>query len=81
MLFSVEQAFVGRDEKLAPLKTPAWEAIQHCDMKLPTFTRPLYEVGEHNTKKFLFLFLNSDTFLSDSVQKISPAFDILNEIE
>ena len=26
MLFSVEQAFVGRDEKWAPLKTPAWEA-------------------------------------------------------
>ena len=27
MLFSVEQAFVGRDEKRAPLKTPAWGAI------------------------------------------------------
>ena len=26
MLFSVEQAFVGKDEKRAPLKTPAWEA-------------------------------------------------------
>ena len=26
MLFSVEQAFVGRDERRAPLKTPAWEA-------------------------------------------------------
>ena len=26
MLSSVEQAFVGRDEKQAPLKTPAWEA-------------------------------------------------------
>ena len=26
MLFSVEHAFVGRDEKRAPLKTPAWEA-------------------------------------------------------
>ena len=26
MLFSVEKAFVGRDEKRAPLKTPAWEA-------------------------------------------------------
>ena len=24
MLSSVEQAFVGRDEKQAPLKTPAW---------------------------------------------------------
>ena len=30
MVFSVEQAFVGRDEKRAPLKTPAWEAkIRH----------------------------------------------------
>ena len=26
MLFSVKQAFVGRDENRAPLKTPAWEA-------------------------------------------------------
>ena len=26
MSFSVEQAFVGRDEQRAPLKTPAWEA-------------------------------------------------------
>ena len=28
MLFLVEQAFVGRDEKRTPLKTPLWEAIQ-----------------------------------------------------
>ena len=26
MLFSVEQAFVGKDEKRTPLKTPTWEA-------------------------------------------------------
>jgi len=26
MLSSIEQAFVGRDEKRALLKTPAWEA-------------------------------------------------------
>ena len=26
MLFPAEQAFVGRDEKRASLKTPAWEA-------------------------------------------------------
>ena len=33
MLSSVEQAFVGRDEKRAPLKTPAWEAtclLDYC---------------------------------------------------
>ena len=28
MLFSLEQAFVGRDERRAPLKTYAWEATQ-----------------------------------------------------
>ena len=32
MLFSVEQAFVGREEIRAPLKTPAWEAsVDHVD--------------------------------------------------
>ena len=35
MLFSVEQAFVGREEIRAPLKTPAWEAttIKHLIQK------------------------------------------------
>ena len=28
-------------------------------VELPYITRPLYGVGKHNTKKFLFLFLNS----------------------
>ena len=37
MLSSVEQAFVGRDENRAPLKTPAWEAI--C-LSTWTETRP-----------------------------------------
>ena len=27
-VFSIEQAFLGRDEKRAPLKTPAWEATK-----------------------------------------------------
>ena len=31
MLFSVEQAFVGREEIRAPLKTPAWEARDFTD--------------------------------------------------
>ena len=30
MLFSAEQAFVGRDEKRDPLKTRAWEASADC---------------------------------------------------
>ena len=33
MLFSVEQAFVGRDEKRAPLKTPTWEAMFIIDSR------------------------------------------------
>ena len=31
MLFSVEQAFVGRDERRAPLKRPAGEATNRRD--------------------------------------------------
>ena len=33
MLSSVEQAFVGREEIRAPLKTPAWEANCNPDHK------------------------------------------------
>ena len=32
MLSSVEQAFVGREEIRAPLKTPAWEATWLLDV-------------------------------------------------
>ena len=45
MLSSVEQAFVGRDEKRAPLKRPAWEA------RLPVDQRQIivqYGVGEYD---------------------------------
>ena len=42
MLFSVEQAFVGKEEIRAPLKTPAWEArpsvTKHC--RKPSHSRP-----------------------------------------
>ena len=42
MLFSVEQAFVGRDERRAPLKTPALEArkrgSENCTMKFTLWT-------------------------------------------
>ena len=30
-MLSVEQAFVGRDAILAPVKMPAWEASDHND--------------------------------------------------
>ena len=33
MLLSVEQAFVGRDEIRAPLKTPAWETMWSVDLR------------------------------------------------
>ena len=55
--------------------------LHDYDMKFPTFTLPFYGVGERNTKSFFFLFLNSDTVLSNSIQKISPTFDKTNEIE
>ena len=43
MLFSVEQAFVERDEKRAPLKTPAWEATfaWGCVLGPDTFSAPI----------------------------------------
>ena len=31
-------------------------SLHHYDMKLPNFTRPLYGVGEHNTKIIAFIF-------------------------
>ena len=40
MLFPAEQAFVGRDEKRAPLKTPAWEAMFGSDV-IFSESRPL----------------------------------------
>ena len=30
--------------------------LHDCDMKLPNFKRPLYGVGEHNTKISFFFF-------------------------
>ena len=41
MLSSVEQAFVGREEIRAPLKTPAWEATPWATTgNLPTLSVP-----------------------------------------
>ena len=36
MFFPVEQAFVWRDEKRVPLKTPAWEASYSSAQTVPT---------------------------------------------
>ena len=38
MLFTVEQAFVGTDERQAPLKTPAWEATPNWVIMINTST-------------------------------------------
>ena len=50
-------------------------------MKLPNFTRPLYGVGEHNTKILFSFFVNLDTVLWKFNPEISPTFDKLKEIE
>ena len=44
MLFSVEQAFMGRDEKRAPLKMPAWEAISTPKEQKPGDLRKNLEI-------------------------------------
>ena len=55
MLSSVDQAFVGRDEKRAPLKTPAWEAITARERHEMSYTA-FYRQGEHTTTNFFFSF-------------------------
>ena len=51
MLFPAEQAFVGRDEKRAPLKTPAWEASIVAAEKV-TLVSSAYILGEPTFKQF-----------------------------
>ena len=41
-------------------------SLPDCDVKLPNFTRPLFGVGEQNTKAFFFFSVNLDAVLSDS---------------
>ena len=62
MLSSVEQAFVGREEIRAPLKTPAWEATsESTDRQCHPVTSSLPEnqvdclnirIIMHNYEKF-----------------------------
>ena len=42
-------------------------SLYDCDMIPPNFTRPLYGVGEHNTR--IFFFVNLDTVLWYLTQK------------
>ena len=51
MLSSVEQAFVGSDEKRAPLTTPAWEATVACARWMFFYCLPLRK--NSNAAKFI----------------------------
>ena len=55
--------------------------LHDCGMKIPYFTCPLYGVGEHNTKIFIFFFYALIRSFCIQPQKISPTFGKLNEIE
>ena len=61
MLFSVEQAFVGRDEIRAPLKTSAWEATSSTQ-KL-TQSKQKHITLKHLNSPY-YLFKNHAGFLS-----------------
>ena len=55
MLSSVEQAFVGKDERRAPLKTPAWKAITARELReLSNFA--FCRQRERRTTNFSFSF-------------------------
>ena len=49
-------------------------SLHDCDLKPSKFMRPLYGVGEHNTKNFLLFFVNLDTVLWDFTQKFREHF-------
>ena len=55
MLFSVEQAFVGRDEKRTPLKTPAWEA----KTKAVLSCFPVLRKGHFDLRSYLVTIVNT----------------------
>ena len=70
MLPSVEQAFVGRDETRAPLKTPAWEASKcatSCKNGLGTSLTRCFNVHEWTEILFPHVYdyeYNVGTYLS-----------------
>ena len=69
MLFSVEQAFVGREEIRAPLKRPAWEATKRpVSTKLSEFILgPADEGIETKETNYSYLNLNmSSCFILSS---------------
>ena len=59
MLFSVEQAFVGRDEKRTPLKTPAWEATsKYAQAILSSVSSKIVSTHSGPVTKVLFYVLS-----------------------
>ena len=77
-MFSVEQAFVGRDEKRAPLKTPAWEAMisdDKCISKRPNY-EPISKVIR-NADIYLSLFAEGKLTLVNLISGVRKAFDIM----
>ena len=73
MSFSVEQAFVGRDEIRAPLETPAWEATRQAKQNMQYFSIFLLELilCSFITHDVCVLFLSVDRYLVGKEQKIS----------
>ena len=72
MLFSVEQAFVGRDEKRAPLKRPAWEATKyHQENEFGFFKLNLVYCAPLNLSfvRRIFLEFNTRGFFSSTKGK------------
>ena len=69
MLFSVEQAFVGREEIRAPLKTPAWEAT-------------VYPVKERNTSSTIITIGHIDEchYVSTTALQSSAPISMCNEL-
>ena len=77
-MFSVEQAFVGRDEKRAPLKTPAWEAMisgDKCISKRPNY-EPISKLIR-NADIYLSLFAGGKLTLVNLISGVRKAFDIM----
>ena len=63
-------------------QTTTLPSLRDCDMKLSRFHAPALRSRRTQHKKFLFLFLflNSDTVLSDSIQSISLTFGKLDRL-
>ena len=84
MLFSVEQAFVGREEIRAPLKTPAWEATTQTSQNILTsfsFNGTFNFITSNFPQKGLVYFLYTlfaSMLIRNTVVCINYLYDNLN---